>query len=92
MAREIERKFLVDATHGIPTRRGEPYRQGYLSTDPARVVRVRTAGDAGVPHHQGADRRHRRPEYEYRIPTADAEYARTLCLRPLIDKIRYRID
>ena len=48
MATEIERKFLVvgDAWRSLAV--GVPCRQGYLSTDQARTVRVRTAGARGT--------------------------------------------
>ena len=44
MGKEIERKFLVT---GEAWRKGEvsDYRQGYLSIDKQRTVRVRVAGD-----------------------------------------------
>ena len=47
MATEIERKFLVPPGAWRPKPgSGTPYRQGYLSSDPERIVRVRIAGDA----------------------------------------------
>ena len=49
MGTEIERKFLVSPGAWIPDpARGVVLRQGYLSSDPARIVRVRVAGDAGA--------------------------------------------
>ena len=44
MGREIEHKFLVDMSLWHPEGPGVAFRQGYLSADKARVVRVRTAG------------------------------------------------
>jgi len=91
---EIERKFLVNTSlwHPDPSR-GIRYRQGYLSTDPARVVRVRTAGPAGFITVKGKTIDTVRSEYEYAIPLADADAMLDgLCLRPLIEKVRYRED
>ena len=92
MAREIERKFLVtgDAWRGQGP--GTRYRQGYLSTDAERTVRVRTAGGTGFITVKGLTEGTARPEYEYEIPLADAdELLDHLCLRPLVEKTRYRI-
>lgn len=92
MSLEIERKFLVDTARWRPDpARGVRYRQGYLSTDPARVVRVRTVGDAGFLAVKGPTVDTTRSEYEYPIPLADAlEMLDHLCVRPPIDKVRYR--
>jgi CYTH domain-containing protein len=93
MAREIERKFLVNRgawTHD-PSR-GTQYRQGYLSADPARVVRVRIAGDAAFLTIKSPTVGIERSEFEYPIPVADAAVLLdTLCIRPLIEKVRYRV-
>ena len=92
MGRELERKFLVDpgAWHPDPAR-GVRYRQGYLSVDPARVVRVRRAGPTGALTVKGLTTGVERAEFEYAIPPADADaLLDTLCLRPLLEKTRYR--
>jgi adenylate cyclase len=90
MAKEIERKFLV---RNEDWRAGEPglrFRQGYLSSDPERVVRVRIAGDTAMLTIKGITRGVSRLEFEYPIPTADADQLLdTLCEPPLIDKTRY---
>jgi CYTH domain-containing protein len=91
MATEIERKFLVDAGIWQPVTEGVPYRQGYLSRDKERVVRVRIAGDQAYLNVKGASDNISRLELEYPIPVADAEVLLDrLCLRPLIEKTRYR--
>ena len=89
---EIERKFLVDTGRWHPGgARGVRYRQGYLSTDPARVVRVRTDGESGYLTVKGRTVGTVRPEFEYRIPLADADFMLDeLCTRPLIEKVRYK--
>jgi adenylate cyclase len=92
MAREIERKFLVMGEAWRQAGEGKRYRQGYLSTDLERTVRVRTAGDAGSLTIKGRTQGATRAEYEYRIPIAEAEaMLDNLCLRPLIEKVRYAI-
>jgi len=93
MATEIERKFLVrrDAWHADPAA-GVRYRQGYLSTAPSRVVRVRVAGDRALLTVKGRSVGIARAEFEYPIPIADANaMLDTLCMTPLIDKVRYRV-
>jgi len=92
MPLEIERKFLVktDLWHPDPAR-GARYRQGYLSTEPARVVRVRVAGTSGFLTIKGKTVGSVRAEFEYAIPLVDAEAMLDhLCIRPLIEKVRYR--
>jgi adenylate cyclase len=92
MAREIERKFLVDPAQWRPDpAQGTRYRQGYLSRDPARTVRVRIAGDHGFLTVKGLTKGIERLEFEYEIPRADAEaILDRLCPRPRIEKVRYR--
>ena len=92
MAREVERKFLVDpgAWHPDPAR-GVRFRQGYLSVIPERVVRVRRAGSSGTLTIKGLTTGVERAEFEYPIPPEDADVMLdTLCLRPLLQKTRYR--
>jgi CYTH domain-containing protein len=92
MPLEIERKFLVGSDAWRTGTSGKQYRQGYLSTDPERTVRVRVAGDAGFLTVKGRSEGAARAEYEYPIPREHAEeMLDRLCLRPLIEKTRYRI-
>jgi CYTH domain-containing protein len=91
MAREIERKFVV---RGDGWRQGDGtlYRQGYLSRESARTVRVRIAGGSGYLTVKGANEGITRREFEYAIPLSDAaEMLDHLCEQPLIEKTRYRI-
>lgn len=93
MGTEIERKFLVRGDAWKTLGKGMRMRQGYLSTDPERVVRVRIEGDAATLTIKGRSIGATRGEWEYPIPLTDAEEMLTqLCLRPLIEKIRYRIE
>jgi adenylate cyclase len=93
MAVEIERKFLVkdDTWRGLG--QGRHYRQGYLSTEPDRTVRVRTVAGKGYLTIKGKTVNATRAEYEYVIPSRDAAAMLDgLCVRPLIEKTRYRIE
>jgi adenylate cyclase len=90
MGEEIERKFLVSGEAWRETAEGTRYRQGCLSTEPERTVRVRVAGTRGSITVKGKSLGARRAEFEYEIPVADAErMLDTLCKRPLIEKVRY---
>ncbi len=95
MGIEIERKFLLHDLSAIEGLAGTRMRQGYLSVDPERTVRVRLAGPRafvtikGAPSGSGASR----AEYEYEVPSVDAEeLLDRLALRPLIEKTRYRVS
>jgi adenylate cyclase len=91
VGKEIERKFVVRGNAWKSLGVGVGMRQGYLSTDPDRVVRVRVEGDAATLTIKGRSVGATRGEWEYPIPLADAEELLGLCLRPLVEKIRYRI-
>jgi len=94
MAVEIERKFLLaDDSWKDGARLGILYRQGYLSLDPARTVRIRIAGDRGFLTIKGASEGASRAEFEYPIPLVDARLLLdVLCHQPLIEKYRYRVE
>ncbi len=93
MAQEIERKFLVQ---GDAWRKGAErvlIRQGYLSADGARTVRVRIKGERAFVTIKGPPVVLVRAEYEYEIPIADAdEMLHHLCMKPLIEKWRYFVS
>jgi CYTH domain-containing protein len=92
MAKEIERKFLVRPRKWSELGTGLVIRQGYLSTTIERTVRVRTYGERGYVTIKGKTSNISRDEYEYEIPFKDAtEILDGLCIRPLIEKTRYRI-
>jgi adenylate cyclase len=93
MGVEIERKFLVKRDRWNPAIAGTRYCQGYVTSGKGRTVRVRIAGDQGFLTLKGPTRGLSRAEFEYPIPLADAEeLLNTLCDRPLIEKIRYKIN
>ena len=89
---EIERKFLVinDSwrAHSTPLR----ISQGYLSLDPDRIVRVRRIGPDAFLTLKGRTSGISRAEFEYPIPTADAEALLALCLPTIIDKTRHVLE
>ena len=93
MGQEIERKFLVLpgkwTADGVT---GMRFVQGYLSMDPERVVRVRIEGEHGRLTIKGKRQGVSRVEYEYPIPVEDAQALHRLCIAPLIEKVRYRIE
>ncbi|MEW6334628.1 MAG: CYTH domain-containing protein [Thermodesulfobacteriota bacterium] len=92
MGVEIERKFLVKGDLWKSSARGARYRQGYLNSARERTVRVRTIGEMGYLTVKGIAAGASRIEFEYVIPTADADAMLTdLCEKPLIEKNRYRI-
>jgi adenylate cyclase len=95
MGIETERKFLVtDDSWRAQVRRTNLVRQGYLSTEVDRVVRVRLVDDAvGAITVKGRRSGDQRAEFECPVPAADAAaMIDTLCLQPLIEKRRHLLD
>jgi adenylate cyclase len=93
MGVEIERKFLLTGdrwrTLGTPVL----LRQGYLSSDPGRVVRVRVDGQHAYLTIKGRSEGATRGEWEYPIPLDEAnELLERLCEQPLIEKTRRQIS
>lgn len=89
MPKEIERKFLVvsDEYKNSPRKY---YKQGYLSVEPDKTVRVRVVGDKGFLTVKGRNNGISRAEYEYEIPAADAnEMLDNLVKAGVIEKWRY---
>ncbi|HOQ75379.1 MAG TPA: CYTH domain-containing protein [Thermoclostridium sp.] len=91
MGKEIERKFLVkDCSYKDKASSCKVYRQGYISVQPDRVIRVRTDGERGYLTLKGPSSGVARLEYEYEIPLPDAEEMLSLmCDKPIIEKRRY---
>jgi CYTH domain-containing protein len=92
MATEIERKFLVRDLQALAGVDGIAYRQGYLSTEADRTVRVRRAGAHAFITVKGRSHGATRAEFEYEIPIADADAMLGLCIPPIIEKVRHRIE
>ena len=91
MAKEIERKFLVHPRKWSDLGPGLEIRQGYLCATKQSSVRVRTYGDKAFLTIKGSTTGLTRDEYEYEIPSDDANEIMNLCERPPIEKTRYRI-
>jgi len=90
---EIERKFLLANSSWKRGAHGQTIRQAYLSTDPDRTVRVRIVDDGAWLTIKGRAKGPMRAEFEYSIPVDEAsEMIASLCLKPAIEKTRYRID
>ena len=94
MAQEIERKFLVKSDiYKVDAFKATRIVQGYLSSVPERVVRVRIKGDKafitikGIANKSGVSRY----EWEKEIPVAEAEELLEICESGVIDKIRFEI-
>ena len=92
MAVEIERRFKVngDAWRGLAE--GVRYRQGYLSVEKERTVRVRVVGDQAWLTLKGQISDISRHEFEYLIPVAEAQTIMDAMCPMVVDKLRYRIS
>jgi adenylate cyclase len=91
MKLEIERKFLVRgaAWRDLATAR-ERLSQGYLANTSACSIRVRRASGRGWLSVKGMQPGRSRPEYEYRIPEADAaELLAAFAEGELVEKTRH---
>jgi adenylate cyclase len=89
---EIERKFLVRDARWKALGQGALLRQGYLSSQPDRIVRVRIEAESAMLTIKGRTIGATRSEWEYPIPLEDANaFLNELCEKPIIEKIRYRI-
>lgn len=92
MSVEIERKFLVRGTDWKKMGQAVAIRQGYLSSDRDRIVRVRIEDTSATLTIKGRMVGITRGEWEYSIPIDEAdELLNGLCERPLIEKTRTRI-
>jgi len=93
MGVEIERKFLTSSSAWRSLGQPVLLRQGYLSSDPARVVRVRIENDLAWLTIKSSSVGAIRGEWEYPIPAPDAaELLEQLCEQPIIEKYRRRIE
>ena len=89
MPKEIERKFLV-VSDGYKSSPRKYYKQGYLSVEPDKTVRIRVVGDKGFLTVKGRNNGISRAEYEYEIPAADAnDMLDNLVKTGAIEKWRY---
>lgn len=91
MGLEIERRFLVAGDQWRPGAVASQMTQGYLSTDPERVVRVRLAGAQGFLTIKGPSAGPARSEFEYPVPAADARELLGLCGGAVVEKTRWQV-
>jgi adenylate cyclase len=93
MAKEIERKFLIDLEKWgkIEKPPGHHYRQGYLLTDPQKTIRVRLTDDSAFLTIKGISVGATRLEYEYEVPAADAKELLDNFSTSELSKVRYKI-
>ena len=90
MGIEIEHKYLVkDHSYRLKAGGKSEIKQGFLSRNPERSVRVRLRDDKAVITIKGKGSRLAHPEYEYEIPVEDAIEMMALCEPPIIEKTRY---
>ncbi len=94
MAKEIERKYLVKpgSWKGNLTEADSSFiQQGYLSTDPDRVVRIRIRDKKAFLTIKNRPEGLSRNEFEYSIPVEDAVELMKMCVTAVIVKRRYEI-
>lgn len=91
---EIERKFLLvsDAYKKVAFKKTR-ITQGFLSTDPLRTVRVRIKGTQGFLTIKGESNSTgtSRFEWEKEIDLKEAKELLNICVKGVIDKIRYEV-
>ncbi len=93
MGIEIERKFLLKNDRWRDESMPEILlRQGYLSTEKERTVRIRIANEKAFLTIKGIAKGSQRPEFEYGIPANEAQEMLThLCVKPIIEKYRFKV-
>ncbi|AXE29969.1 adenylate cyclase [Chromobacterium phragmitis] len=91
MGLEIERRFVVsgDGWRGLAP--AVQYRQGYLSVEKERTVRVRVVGEQAWLTLKSNISNVSRHEFEYAIPLADAQTIMGAMCPMVVDKLRHRI-
>ncbi|HCS21708.1 MAG TPA: adenylate cyclase [Bacteroidetes bacterium] len=94
MGIEIERKYLVDREkwEALKKPAGVLYRQGYISTNPEKTIRVRITPDHSYLTIKGPNTGASRSEFEYEIPIKDAEELLTQFAETELSKTRYTIE
>ena len=94
MGIEIERKFLVAGDFKQAAGNAVRITQGYLSSVPERIVRVRVKGEKGFITVKGIgnDSGASRFEWEKEIPVEEVKELLKICEPGVIDKTRYLVD
>ncbi len=93
MPQEIERKFLVKGEYKSLSFRNSKIVQGFLSSVPERIVRVRIDGDKGYLTIKGISNKSGLSRYEWQkeISVDEADELLNLCEPGVIEKTRYII-
>jgi CYTH domain-containing protein len=93
MAKEIERKFLVRGEFKHLAVKQMEIMQGYLSVDPARVIRLRICNNNAILSVKApaSNNGFSRNEWEFEIPLSDAFEILKVCLPGKIHKTRFLV-
>lgn len=91
MAMEIEKRFLLLKCPDLGEVAAVPIKQGYLSTDPAKTVRIRRIGDEAVFTVKGLRVDSAAPEFEYPLPVPDADAMMAMCGDHILTKNRVTV-
>ena len=91
MAKEIERKFLID--QGLLPKNiiGEEYIQAYIAINDQGIVRIRIKGSIALLTIKTSEKGMTRNEFEYEVPLEDAKSLVELFNDKIIYKTRYKI-
>ena len=92
MAKEIERKFIVDPAKLPGNLSGIDYQQGYISINDSGVTRIRIINDKAVLTIKSKTVEISRDEFEYDIPYKDALRLINLSQGEVIHKTRSVIE
>lgn len=93
MLKFLKRKFLINKEKWQQLSKpfGILIRQGYLSTDPERTMRVRIAGQEAFLTIKGKTQGASRSEFEYAIPHEDAKQILDDLSIATVSKVRYKL-
>ncbi|KQR65187.1 CYTH domain-containing protein [Pedobacter sp. Leaf176] len=93
MGKEIERKFLINPAKWAELTKpgGKHLRQGYISTEPHKTIRIRVAAGKGWLTIKGISTGATRLEYEYEIPLNEAVELLDNFAENELEKTRYEI-
>ena len=91
MAKEIERKFLVDQDLLPKNIIGEEYIQAYIAINDQGIVRIRIKGSIALLTIKTSEKGMNRNEFEYEVPLEDAKSLVELFNDKIIYKTRYKI-
>ena len=91
MAKEIERKFLIDINKWPENQKGILYQQGYLAITDKGIIRVRIKEKLSTLTVKSKSTGISRDEFEYEIPIDEAKNLLELCQNDIIIKTRYKV-